>query len=56
MDTREVIDSYYHYASPHDRTRGLALFDPDAVPEEQLVGRVVGLGALTELIGALGAA
>jgi ketosteroid isomerase-like protein len=56
MNTREVIESYYRYASPQDRAQWLALFDPDVVLEEQLVGRVVGLRALTELIAALDAA
>jgi ketosteroid isomerase-like protein len=50
MDTREVIESYYRYASPRDRVRWLALFDPDVVLEEQLVGKVVGIEALTRLI------
>jgi len=56
MGTREVVESYYRYASPQDRTRWLALFDPAVVLEEQLVGKVVGLGALAELIGGLDAA
>ena len=56
MDTREVVESYYRYASRLDRARWLALFDPAVVLVEQLVGNVVGLGALTELIGGLDAA
>jgi hypothetical protein len=51
--TREVIESYYKYASPQDRARWLALFDADVVLDEQLVGRVVGIGALTGLIRAV---
>jgi ketosteroid isomerase-like protein len=56
MNTRQVIESYYRYANPQDRARWLALFDPDVVLDEQLAGRVVGIGALTGLIGALDAA
>ena len=56
MGTREVVESYYRYASSQNRTRWLGLFDPAVVLEEQIVGRVVGLGALTELIGGLDAA
>jgi ketosteroid isomerase-like protein len=56
MDTRGVVERYYQYAGPLDRTRWLALFDADVVMDEQLVGRVVGIEALTKMIGALDAA
>jgi hypothetical protein len=56
MDTRSVIESYYQYGSPQDRTRWLALFDAAVVMEEQLVGRVVGIEALTQMIGTVDAA
>ena len=53
MNTSEVIESYYKYANSQDRPRWLALFDADVVLDEQLAGRVVGIGALTKLIAAL---
>jgi ketosteroid isomerase-like protein len=56
MDTREVIESYYKYANAQDRADWLALFDPDIVLHEQLAGHVVGIDALTQLIGTLDAA
>ena len=55
-DTRRVIESYYQYASSRDRTRWLALFDPYVMLDEQLVGRVVGIEALTKVIGTVDAA
>ena len=33
MGTREVVESYYRYASPQDWTRWLALFDSAVVLE-----------------------
>jgi ketosteroid isomerase-like protein len=53
MRTREVIDSYYKYASPKDRTRWLALFDANVELHEQLAGHIVGMAALTRLIATL---
>jgi hypothetical protein len=56
MDTRKVIESYYKYANPQDRTGWLALFGAEVVLDEQLVGRVVGIEALTKVIGTVDAA
>jgi hypothetical protein len=56
MGTREVIDNYYQYSNPQDRTRWLALFDANVLLDEQIAGRVAGIEALTRLIGTLDAA
>jgi ketosteroid isomerase-like protein len=53
MDTREVVEKYYQYVNSQDRASLLALFDADVVLEEQMVGHVVGIEALTELIATL---
>jgi ketosteroid isomerase-like protein len=50
MDVRDVIDAYYRLASAGDWTAWCDLFTDDLVMDEQLAGRVEGIGTLRSLM------
>jgi len=53
LDTREIVEQYYHYVNQGDWDKWLGLFADDIEIDEQLAGHVVGIDVLRGAIGGM---
>jgi len=53
LDTREIVEQYYHYVNQGDWDKLLGLFADDIEIDEQLAGHVVGIDVLRGAIGGM---
>ncbi len=53
METREIVEKYYHYVNQGEWDKWLELFDDDIEMDEQLAGHVEGIAILRGAIGGM---
>ena len=53
MDTREIVEKYYHYVNEGEWNKWLELFADDVELDEQLAGHVEGIEVLRGAIGGM---
>jgi ketosteroid isomerase-like protein len=53
LDTREIVEQYYHYVNQGDWDKWLGLFADDVEIDEQLAGHVEGIDVLRGAIGGM---